>query len=288
MKKLFALMLALAMVLVATGAFAAKITINSTAGEDVQTDTTVYTYYKILDADIENPTAVTVNTESGESTAATEGDNVPRVSYYVTTQAKATALEGTGLFTVTKDATADKWYVALKDDSTTGAAIAAKLNEIKGAFTDASDTFAQTAPGGTAAKDGLAPGYYLITSTLGDVLAVQTLADITINTKNDYPTVDKTIPETDKSAQIGDTITYTITVVVPDSAVDQIVVTDTMTSGLTFKSITSVENGTDALAADTDYTFCKGQRSKLYGHIERHYCYSEQRENNFYYLYGSP
>lgn len=257
MKKLFALMLALAMVLVATGAFAAKITINSTAGDDVQTDTTVYTYYKILDADIENPTAVTVDTESGESTAATEGDNVPRVSYYVTTQAKATALEGTGLFTVTKDATADKWYVALKDDSTTGADIATALNAIKTVFADASDTFAQTAPGGTAEKDGLAPGYYLITSTLGDVLAVQTLADITINTKNDYPTVDKTIPETDKSAQIGDTITYTITVDVPDSANDQIIVTDTMTSGLTFKSITSVGNGTDTLTADTDYTFAK-------------------------------
>lgn len=258
MKKVFALMLALVMMLVVTGAFAATITINSTAGDDVQTDTTVYTYYKILDADIENPTAVTVNTESGESTAATTGEDVPRVSYYVKTQAKATALEGTGLFTVTKDATADKWYVALKDDSTTGAEIATALNEIKDSFADASDTFAQTTPGGSATtEEELAPGYYLITSTLGDKLAVQTLADITINTKNDYPTVDKTIPETDKSAQIGDTITYTITVDVPDSANDQIIVTDTMTSGLTFKSITSVETGTDALAADTDYTFAK-------------------------------
>lgn len=258
MKKVFALMLALVMMLVVTGAFAATITINSTAGDDVQTDTTVYTYYKILDADIENPTAVTVNTESGESTAATTGEDVPRVSYYVKTQAKATALEGTGLFTVTKDATADKWYVALKDDSTTGAEIATALNEIKDSFADASDTFAQTTPGGSATtEEELAPGYYLITSTLGDKLAVQTLADITINTKNDYPTVDKTIPETDKSAQIGDTITYTITVAVPDSANDQIIVTDTMTSGLTFKSITSVGNGTDTLTADTDYTFAK-------------------------------
>ena len=255
MKKLFALMLALVMMLVVTGAFAATITINSTAGDVAQTDTTVYTYYMILDADIENPTAVTVNTESGESTAATTGEDVPRVSYYVKTQEKATALEGTGLFTVTKDATADKWYVALKDDSTTGAEIATALNRIKDSFE--SGTFAQTEPGGTAEKDGLDAGYYLITSTLGDVLAVQTLADITINTKNDYPSVDKEIPEEDKSAQIGDTVTYTITVKVPDSAVDQIVVTDTMTSGLTFKSITSVGNGTDTLTADTDYTFAK-------------------------------
>ena len=168
MKKLFALMLALVMILVATGAFAAKITINSTAGDVAQTDTTEYTYYKILDAEIENPTAITVDPDSGEFT---EGDNVPRVSYYVTTQAKATALEETGLFTVTKDATADKWYVALKDDGTSGEAIATALNGKKAAFADASGTFAQTTPGGSVSKDGLAPGYYLITSTLGDVLS---------------------------------------------------------------------------------------------------------------------
>lgn len=251
MKKLFALMIALVMVMVVVSATAASITINSTAGEDVATDTTVYTYYKILEAEIEDATKVTVDEGTGESTAATSGENVPRVSYYVTTQARATALENTGLFTVTKAADADKWFVALKDSSTTGEAIATALNGIKDSFE--SDTFAQTEPGGTATKDGLTPGYYLITSTLGDVLAVQTLADITINTKNDYPTVDKTIPDTDKSAQIGDTITYTITVKVPESACDKIVVTDTMTEGLTFNSITSVQNGAD----DVDNTFEK-------------------------------
>ena len=254
MKKLFALMLALVMVLVVVSAYGASITINSTAGEDVETDTTEYTYYMILEAEIEDATKVTVDEETGESTAATTGDDVPRVSYFVTTSDRATALEGTNLFTVTKAADADKWYVALKDSSTTGEAIATALNGIKSSFP--SGTFAQTEPGGTATKEGLAPGYYLITSTLGDVLAVQTLADITINTKNDYPTVDKTIPDTDKSAQIGDTITYTIEVYVPESACDKIVVTDTMTEGLTFASLTSVKSNAEG-TPDVNNTFAK-------------------------------
>ena len=256
MKKLFALMVALVMVMVVVSATAASITIKSTADENVATDTTEYTYYKILEAKIEDDTKITVDESTGESTAATTGENVPRVSYYVTTEAKANALEGTGLFTVTKDATQDKWYVALADSSTTASEIATALNGIKSTFSDDSAKFAQTSPGGTATANQLDPGYYLITSTLGDVLAVQTLADVTINTKNDYPTVDKTIPDTDKSAQIGDTITYTIEVKVPESANDAIVVTDTMTEGLTFKSITSVKSNAEG-TPDVENTFAK-------------------------------
>ena len=242
---------AVMMMSMALTANAASITINSTANTGtVETDTTQYTYYQILEADIEDATKITVDDKTGASTAATSGENVPKVSYFVSTQAKATALERTGLFTVTKDVTKDKWYVALTDKNTTAAAIATALDGIKGSF-DVTGTFAQTQPGGTATKDGLNPGYYLITSTLGDVLAVQTLADVTINTKNSYPGVNKTIANTDKSAQIGDTITYTITVTVPESAADQIVVTDTMTEGLTFKAFTSVKNSDNE---DVTYT----------------------------------
>ena len=253
-KKITALMLAMVLAMaMSMPAMAAKITINSTADPDeVKTDTTEYTYYKILDAEIEDASKITVDPATGASTAGT-GENAPKVSYYVTTEAKATALSGTGLFDVTKDATQNKWYVALKDESTTAAAIATALDGIKSSFADASDTFSQSTPGGTAVKDGLDAGYYLITSTLGDKLAVQTLADVTINTKNSYPGVDKTIPETDKSAQIGDTITYTIPVTVPESATDQIVVTDTMTEGLTFDAITSVKSNADG-NPDVTYT----------------------------------
>lgn len=256
-KKVLALALvAVLMMGLSVSAFAASITINSTANIGVvQTDTTVYTYYKILDAEIEDSTKITVDPATGASTAATEGEDVPKVSYYVTAQAKAEALSATELFTVTKDATQDKWYVALteKTPATTAEDIAAALNTIKDVFATSGNTFAQTVPGGTAKAEGLDPGYYLITSTLGDVLAVQTLADITINTKNSYPGVSKTIPDTDKSAQIGDTITYTIPVTIPASADAQIVVTDTMTAGLTFDAITSVKSNAEG-TPDVSYT----------------------------------
>ena len=242
MKKMMVLVLSIMMVLGTSvvSAFAASIEIESTADEAL-TETTVYNYYKILDADIEDKDAITVDPDTGESTSTDA-----KVVYYVTTQARATAIEGTNLFNVVKDATQNKWYVELKDkDNTSAEDIAAAFDEIKAGFETGS--FAQTTPGGTAKKEGLDPGYYLITSTLGDKLAVQTLADISIKTKNSYPTVDKTIPTTDQSAQIGDEITYTITIEVPESANDQIVLTDSMTEGLTYKAIESVSNGTEAV-----------------------------------------
>lgn len=51
--------------------------------------------------------------------------------------------------------------------------------------------------------------------------------------------MEKEIAEEDKNAQIGDEINYTLTVTVPQTANDRIVLTDTMNNGLTFKSIGS-------------------------------------------------
>ncbi len=263
MRKIAALLLAMVMVLgMSVSVFAASIEIESTA-DDAASETTEYTYYKILDATIEDDTKITVDPATGASTAAAEGENAPKVVYYVTTQAKATALEGLKIgegesakpiFNVTKDATQNKWYVELnKETNATAAQIAEALDGVKTTFSDVSGTFAQTTPGGKAKKDGLDPGYYLITSTLGDKLAVQTLADITIQTKNSYPGVEKAIDPTDVNAQIGDEINYTLTVEVPESANDQIVLTDTMDAGLTFKSIDSVKSNADG-NPDVAYT----------------------------------
>ena len=70
-------------------------------------------------------------------------------------------------------------------------------------------------------------------------MAVQTLSPVTINEKNEYVTDDKTIPTVDEHSQIGQEITYTLTVTVPTTATEQIVLTDTMSKGLTFKDIKS-------------------------------------------------
>ena len=73
---------------------------------------------------------------------------------------------------------------------------------------------------------------------------------VEIDEKNEFPPVDKKVDKTDANAQLGDEISYTLTVDVPASANDTIVLTDTMTEGLTFKSIDSVKAG----SADVAYT----------------------------------
>jgi fimbrial isopeptide formation D2 family protein/LPXTG-motif cell wall-anchored protein len=88
-----------------------------------------------------------------------------------------------------------------------------------------------------------------IVSELGENLVLAT-TDVNIKEKNDYPGVTKTVAAEDATAQIGDTINYTLTVSVPEGANQEIVLTDTMTEGLTFKQIVSVKVGD----ADVDYT----------------------------------
>lgn len=93
-------------------------------------------------------------------------------------------------------------------------------------------------------------------------------ASVEIDMKSEYPTVDKEIVEGDdavsgNTAQIGDTLTFTLTAKVPDvSAYDeyyQFAFVDTLSKGLKFNSITSVqwaenENGPFSDMGDANYT----------------------------------
>lgn len=239
-KKITALMLAMvlamamSMTVLAAEPSTPSITITaaSTAAEG-QTDTTEYTWYRILDADIaEDPT----------SSGATQSDG--KVSYYVTTQDRADQITGTGLFNVTRVGTSDKWYVELKDKSTTADAIATKFAAMD-LTKFPTDTFAQTSVGGDATTGEVAPGYYYITSTAGKNVVIQTLTAVEIEEKNEFPTVKKEIDPDDANSQIGSIVTYTLTVAVPATANDTIVLTDTMDAGLTFNEVTSVKAGND-------------------------------------------
>ena len=245
MKKLLALALVLVM-LTALGAtaFAAgtpSITIETTSNSsEAVTDTTVYTWYRILDAQIDtDPTSSDPDQTGGE------------VAYFVTTQARATALESTGLFNVVQVGTDNKWYVELKSTSTTGATIAAAFGaESFNLEAFETGTFSQNGPGGSATTGTVAAGYYYITSTAGTEVVVQTLSPVTITEKNTFPTVTKALTNatTDANAQMGVAIPYTITVSIPATANDQIVVTDTLPEGLTLCS------SAGAAAASTDIT----------------------------------
>lgn len=267
MKKLFALMLALAMMLTVVCAFAENeggegggetgggetptaatstpsITITSTSKTaEAAVDTTAYTWYRILEADIGSDPESNGVSQSGGA-----------VSYHTDSAAKAEALANCGVFKVTRVGDSDRWYVELKTpDTTTGADIAAAIATIDLSLFP-TGTFSQTAVAGTATSGDLAPGYYYVKSTAGKNVAVQTLTAVEIEEKNEFPTVEKEVDESDENAQIGDEITFTIKVKIPSTANDEIVLTDTMTAGLSYKSIDSVKtlgtNGTDVAASN--------------------------------------
>ena len=123
-------------------------------------------------------------------------------------------------------------------------------------------------------------GYYLIVSSLGVRVGLATTdIPMTIVEKNTFPTIDKTQKDGEADAdaayadnavdvQIGDTIDYQILIFVPESAGQDVVVTDTMSAGLTPGEVSAVsvlagtydeETGTftageTALVADGDET----------------------------------
>ena len=249
MKKIFALLIAMVMVLgMSTSVFAASIAINSGAAAGDE-DKTSYTYYEIFKADI--------------GTAASEGEEAP-VSYYIPAANKelADAVAETGLFTVTLSGDKSRYNVVLTNESTSGADIAAALDvaAITGKAL-ATGTFAQdgknSTNGGKAVVEGLDPGFYVIESSLGSVLAAQTLDDVTINEKNTYPGLTKT--EDVENAEIGGTVTYTITVEIPANVKEKdIVVFDNMSDGLTMNTAITVSDAegltTLTWATDSDYS----------------------------------
>lgn len=117
----------------------------------------------------------------------------------------------------------------------------------------------------TATFTGLEPGYYLITSSGGTKVIVDTTPanpNPTINDKNQAPTLDKQVQEdsnnewgASNTAQIGDTVNFKVTIAVQPGALNY-VMHDKMDDGLTFSGADSVviKNGNDTLTAGTDYT----------------------------------
>ena len=266
MKKFLAILLSVMLVLTfgivafATG----SITISNNHGNDPEADgPTTYTYYQVFDAAIASQPTV------DPDTGVDSGDG--KVSYTIpgTSSALATAIAAlsidngtTPLFTV--NLSNGTYYVTLNDQSATAADIAAALDGSATVKSNAlsTGTFTKAAGAANATATGLADGYYLITSSLGSKLAVQTLgSNVEITEKNVYPSVDKkqkdtasgTFGDTEVVAAIGDTIYYSVEVYVPADANADIVVTDTMSSGLTYDSSTGLDwavSGGGTISAD--------------------------------------
>ena len=114
-----------------------------------------------------------------------------------------------------------------------------------------------TAAGNQAVINGLAAGYYVVSTTAGSLCVLNTNgSDLKIDEKNEAPTIDKKIDgsKSTNDAAIGDVVNYTVTIHAKKGATGY-VLTDTMTKGLTFnRDSLTVKVGATTLAENTHYT----------------------------------
>ena len=234
MRKLFTVLLALAMTLaLAVPAFAADTT-GSITITNPQGDRT-YTAYKIFDV-----------TYSGKNYSYTISDTdtaFNTVKAYADVAANGlnlTAVADTGKYNVSSSA---------------GFSAASFAQYLKTNVGSLGTGTAFTKDGDTMKASGLALGYYFVSSTSGTVCELATAKDIQIRDKNEVPEIKKDVDDNDRTVEIGQKLTYTITGKVPSTkGYDEFTyqVTDTMTEGLTYnKDVKVTIGGTDVTAAAT-------------------------------------
>lgn len=233
MRKLFTVLLALAMTLaLAVPAFAAdtgSITITNPQGDHT------YTAYKIFDV-----------TYSGEHYSYTISENDPAYS-----TVNAYAAENANGLTLTAVANTNKYNVSIDDAAFSAASFAQHLKknvDSLGAGT------AFTEVDNTVKASGLTPGYYFVSGTSGTVCELTTAKNIQIRDKNEVPEIKKDVNDEDRTVEIGQKLTYTITGKVPSTkgyTEFTYQVTDTMTEGLTFNKDVKVTIGGTAVTDAT-------------------------------------
>lgn len=229
MKRLACVVLALVMTL------AMGITAFAAEGKSDLYNGETYTAYKIFDA--------TINGDKASYSIDNDSAWLSDVKAYT----------GDGL-TLTE--TADKsGYLVTVDEEFNAETFAAYL---------ATKTSGKTSDGNGVAADkkvsitGLADGYYLVTSTAGNVCQLTTAGTLTVVEKNTIPDVEKDITNVkDAYAQVGDVIGYTITVNTGTGSNKAITLKDTMSSALTLdKTSFAVKvDGTDVDAANYEISY---------------------------------
>lgn len=233
MRKLFRVLLALAMTLaLAVPAFAAETgSITITNPQENHT----YTAYKIFDV-----------TYSGENYSYTISDTDPAFS-----TVKAYADVAANGLNLTAVADTGKYNVS----SSAGFSAASFAQYLKTKADSLGTGTAFIEDGNTMKASGLALGYYFISGTSGTVCELATAKDIQIRDKNEVPEIKKDVDDNDRTVEIGQKLTYTITGKVPSTkGYDEFTyqVTDTMTEGLTFNNdVTVTIGGVDVTSAAT-------------------------------------
>ncbi len=221
MRKLFTVLLALAMTLaLAVSAFAetGSITITNPQGDHT------YTAYKIFDvtytADGVNYSYTISNTDPAFSTVKAYAD-----------------VTANGL-NLTAVANTNKYNVSIG----TGFSAASFAQHLKDSLTANADALgtgtAFSKVDNTVKASGLALGYYFVSGTSGTVCELVTAKNVSIHDKDEVPQIEKTVNDDDLTVEVGQVLTYTITGKVPSTkgyTEYTYEVTDTMSTGLTFK-----------------------------------------------------
>jgi len=136
----------------------------------------------------------------------------------------------TNWFTLSQTTEEGVYLVSLADgvpaQESTAIAIAAELEQ------HTENKTAITITSGEAKLDN-DPGYYLIVSPVNSNLILAT-TNIDITEKAFYPSIKKTVKEEDKNSAIGSQVHFTSTISIPKGSKAEMVITDTMTEGLTF------------------------------------------------------
>ena len=234
MRKLFRVLLALAMTLaLAVPAFAAETgSITITNPQENHT----YTAYKIFDV-----------TYSGENYSYTISDTDPAFS-----TVKAYADVAANGLNLTAVADTGKYNVS----SSAGFSAASFAQHLKANVGSLGAGTAFTKDGDTMKASGLDLGYYFVSGTSGTVCELATAKNIQIRDKNEVPEIKKDVDDNDRTVEIGQKLTYTITGKVPSTkGYDEFTyqVTDTMTEGLTYnKDVKVTIGGTTADATITN------------------------------------
>ena len=270
LKKMMALVIAMVMVLaISIPAMAATITINQPTPTDGTAGAETYVAYKIFDVTKTSSVTEDVTTDSTLGAGTATG-----FAYTISTSnAWYSVVNGmTDYFTLTQSAGDSTVYnVTLKDGKNTAddaKAIAEYLQahiptsvECNPSATGYDATAAGTATtkkytftsNGTTATVTVDDGYYMITSTLGTNLVAAT-SNITINTKNEYITDEKTVAKTDWN--VGDKVPYTIVVNLPASVdyTKPVIVHDTMDNVLNLITATTGDYAWSATEGENDFT----------------------------------
>lgn len=227
MRKLFTVLLALAMTLaLAVSAFAAETT-GSITITNPQEDRT-YTAYKIFD--------VTYSGKNYSYTISKTDPAYPTVNAYADETANG--------LTLTAVADTGKYNVSIDDTKFSAASFAQYLNEhLKANEGSLGDGKAFAAAGNTVKASGLDLGYYFVSGSSGAVCELATAKNIQIRDKNEVPEIKKDVNDEDRTVEVGQKLTYTITGKVPSTkGYDEFTyeVTDTMSAGLTYNKDASV------------------------------------------------